>query len=136
MRTKLLLSSIAALSVLSASAAHADPANPSRHLVSDCRYSDDTYVENCWSPNYHRCDIVRFNVDDNGGPLSLNDLLELQKKVQKFIPLLRKCEAFYECAAKRDFPKGFDVGAPDPLKHGEKRPKHCYWPTRDLGPSP
>jgi hypothetical protein len=126
---KLLLTSVAAL-FLATGAAHAEPANSSRQLVSDCRYSDDTYVENCRSPNYHRCDVVRFGSTDDGGPLELNDLLELQKKLQKFIPLLRKCEAFYKCAAKRD---GLDTVK---LKPGEKRPRHCYWPTRELGPSP
>lgn len=41
-------------------------------------------------------------------------------KAQKFIPSLRKCAAFYDCINKRD--------GLDPLKPGEKRPKHCYWP--------
>ena len=111
-----------------------------RHLVSDCRYSDDTFVEDCWSPNYHRCDVIRFEHNEITGHFELADLLEqkrhgiLSKNARKFIPLLRKCEAFYECVAKRGFkwPNSKWVDhAPAP-----GAPKHCYWPTRDLGPSP
>jgi hypothetical protein len=81
-----------------------------------------------WSLNTHRCDV---SASSGSGIFDLEDVLALQK----LIPLLKKCDAFYECAAKRDYPKGFDVGAPDPLKPGEKRPKHCFWP-RELGKEP
>ena len=39
----------------------------------------------------------------------------------------KKCDAFYDCVYKRDFLKHYaSPGVPDPLKPGEKRPKHCY----------
>jgi hypothetical protein len=44
--------------------------------------------------------------------LELKDVLALQK----FIPDLKKCEAFYQCVTERD---GY-------VKPKGKRPKHCY----------
>jgi hypothetical protein len=66
----------------------------------------------------HACNVVlQTNQYDT---LELTDLLALQK----YIPLLRACDAFYKCVYKRDFPKHYaTAGATDPVKPGEKRLK-------------
>lgn len=71
----------------------------------------------------HACNIVlKTNQYDT---LDLTDLLALQK----YIPLLRACDAFYKCVAKRDWRRY----TPDTKPKGPI-PKRCSWPTRILGP--
>ena len=110
------------LSVLSASAAHAEDSK--------------------WAANWHSCQIVKTDalrknaagglygdnlqiLNEESGVvfLSLEDVLAIQKE----LPTLKKCSAFYNCVYKRDYHKHYaTAGTSDPVKPGEKRPKHCY----------
>src|SRR5262249_35340548 len=98
-----------------------------------------------WTASFRRCEITKtfaFHsktvVDstlygENGGvhadnssatvSLRLEDVLAIQKE----LPTLKKCDAFYTCVYKRDYLKHYaSPGTSDPVKPGEKRPKHCY----------
>ena len=122
---KLLLTVIAALFLATGTA----------HAVEDTK----------WRANFHSCNIVKpfafksktaagstlcgeteivsagadniLNADSATVFLSLEDALAIQKE----LPALKKCDAFYKCVAKRDWRRY----TPDAKPEGPI-PKHCY----------
>jgi hypothetical protein len=86
---KLLLTGIAAL-LLATGAAHAAEGQCADGQTTGCKF----YL------HLHSCD-VRLMPDAEA--LQLDDLLALQK----YVPMLRACDAFYKCVYKRDFLKHY-----------------------------
>jgi len=84
-----------------------------------------------WDWDWHRCDLVKYRKGEivRESRIEVEDIAELEK----LLPLMRKCDRFYQCVIKRDYPKGWVEGAPSPLKPGEKKPKHCFWPRELAG---
>ena len=95
---KLLLASVAALSVLGASAAHADEK---------------------WEADFRKCEITKFfsvgtdegqAFDVGNGQISVSIGPDDIRDIEKGLAVLKKCKAFWQCVVDRDAGKV----------------KHCY----------
>jgi hypothetical protein len=110
MNTRVLLAGVAALSVLSASAA--------------CAQSD----EKKWEFNGHRCAIERYVKEGDGTLVQIQpeDIPDIEAGIKK----LKACDRFYDCVVKRDWRRYTPTAKPKGTI-----PKHCYLPKELRGTS-
>jgi hypothetical protein len=116
---KLLVTSIAVL-LMTTGAAHAQEPEPEEHWTLASRFCllEKTFFKSDKVHVSDSTDRVMIGLDSE-------DIAEIEKGLKE----LRKCNAFRQCIEKRDWPmlsEDMRKDISDPLKPGEKRPKHCY----------
>jgi|SRR5215831_3782589 len=89
-----------------------------------------------WATDFRHCQLEKVFLKDGkdyfidvGDRVTVGIDPEDIPEIERGLKELKKCNAFWQCVGKRDWPtlsEDMRKDLPDPLKPGEKRPKHCY----------